>query len=268
MSDEKFRRSDDDSAEAGAPAWTTIDAPPDDNAARHRQPQFSIAHVMLWTFFSALVMGVYHYATQMYGMQAQSAAQGAGWLILRFLWQAAAAAAISGCTIFLVRRFKGLKFPVQPGEWLLVTQSLVSLAELAGAVVRASVAKLPWESQNTLVRGAMCGDAAVTFVGYLLPALFYCERGAWRRFFVLAAILAALSAAAQIRFALSDRSLTDGPRWLLMLMLAASVVLFIIPVIHDLRRKMPRGWLHWWGVAMFVLMNGYQAMFIAIALSR
>jgi hypothetical protein len=86
--------------------------------------QFSIAHILLWTFVSAIVMSIDFYMLQPSGPQAKRANPETSWVLIQASREAILGAILSGFAILLVQRRRGATRELQPGEWLLITGSV------------------------------------------------------------------------------------------------------------------------------------------------
>lgn len=154
--------------------------------------------------------------------------------------------AVAGLLVWLARKRRGVRFPVQPGEWLLVLDGISALLML---LTMTAWCQLPQEHANQILllpAGLMAG-------GYLIAALWP-PLPKWWRFALLAnSSLWGVELAQHFLisnfFQIIPDSLYDliGPLYFLASM--ASVIVLIVCIIIDQRRHIQRGWLHWTGVA-------------------
>jgi hypothetical protein len=251
---------DDDPAVASAAA-----TPPPFPAAA---PRLSIMHLLIWTTTSAAMMAFYNLVMS---LQRSSTHESAAEMLrtpvmmtLQTLWAMGMGAYLGGALMFVSRRLRGMRFPVQPGEWLMVTFGIGTVINLfvylaVMAAVDRDRSGMHWffifHSARQLVHSAE----------FLIPALLCKDRLAWRAFFWVSAIVSLLSLGLVLVGFIDEMSFFRifQPGIFRWFFLGLCALIFLLAVVGDLRRRTPRGWVHWVGVAsMAVLFVSNEAYYI------
>ena len=218
------------------------------------QPPLRIAHLMLWTAGTALVLGMYRATYDSIDYELPNSIRTI-FNVNRILSSIIHGAAIASVVIFVHRRLtKGPPFPVQPGHWLLFIQGLLVLITLPGWSVFVLL-----QSQGTFDGGTRWITPDILFVGLQVLShgttigtygwalrrlqaerrwrlLFWLELG-----FGICNLLASL--AGFVPWLPGLRVL--GFQWM-----GATVpaVWLLVAALLDWRRRARRDWLHWTGV--------------------
>lgn len=218
------------------------------------QPPLRIAHLMLWTAGSAVILAMYRGAYDSIDYQVPNAMRTI-FNVHRILSSIIYGAAIASVAVFVHRRLtKGPRFPVQPGHWLLFNQGLLVLVTLPGWCVFVLL-----QSQGTSDGGTRWITPGILFVGLQVLShgttvgafgwalrRLQAERR-WRLLFWL-----------ELGFGICNllASLAEfvpwwpGLRVLGFQWMSATVpaVWLVVAAILDWRRRARRDWLHWTGV--------------------
>ena len=208
-----------------------------------RKPPLSIAHLLLWTAMSGAVMGAVRYiAERDSGRSGQTTAWDIGMLGVLALY---GGVVTSGVVIWLARRIRGIRFPTEPGEWLLVVPGLLAIVALAGFYV-----SKPDQASRIWLGIVIC--CACFLIG-MFPRLCYRGNENWRVVFTSFAILMAMPI---VVFGFSVIAGLGGPAppvLLYVLVFAVFMTTFALfgsAVSIDYHSKhAQRGWMHWVGVA-------------------
>jgi hypothetical protein len=236
-------------------------------AAPESRPRLSILHLLVWTALVAVAMGVDTFATRLYSPADPVAAR--EWMqrtvapdqmVARSVRAMLTGAGLGGLLMYFARRRRGIPFPVEPGEWLLVVLGVDGFAQLC------SVAARPLISGSSSYLGVyfalLIVESLVPVVGYLLPVWFGKLRGPWRRFFRAAVILAGIWLMMMIAFALTQLGFAywavGGLRWIYLAMLILCAVFFGVAALNDFRKPAQRGWVHWAGIVTYVSTFAFQ----------
>ena len=220
------------------------------NDRRSKEPPLRIVHFMLWSTVSAAVLSV------MLQLRAEQIEQmlGREWLVygLYALQAMVSGAGVSGLLLGAYRRLRGRRFPVNPGQWLLVANGLLTLWGLSywavvnwldGPGLGAFGSRINTEAVKELLFAL---NFAVIASVYTLGWLFTPDPSAWRSLFQSLILMHAIAA-----FVYLFDSAYYHPRRSLYVQggLAALTGLgLIICVRTGDRTNGPYGWLHWTGV--------------------
>ena len=155
---------------------------------------------------------------------------------------------LAALLIWLDRKRRGIRFPVQPGEWLLV---LGGISVVVVLLTLAAWCQLPLEQTNPIFAipcGLMAGGCLIVALWPPLPK--------WWRFAILAMSGMWGVELAQI---LLLNFLQDLPVSAYELIgnlyfaaLIIPVVVLIVCIAIDRKRHIQRGWMHWTGVAICI----------------
>jgi hypothetical protein len=226
------------------------------------QPRLQIIHLLLWTAGTAVVLATWreHFA----GSDSRSAAQVLA--MVGFLLQAPlAGAAVASLGVWAYRARKGRRFPVQPGEWMLVVHGVTALAWAVVLMLTRILFETPirLDGATTLtffwLLAASCVYLICVFLIeaglYLTAAIRVRTAPAWRLFLACQGLRAFVNASRWASNGLDTAF--DLPELILLERFAAMaanatvcvcLVMLIIAVVRDWRRRTPRGWMHWVGV--------------------
>jgi hypothetical protein len=209
--------------------------------------RLSVIHLLSWTTVVAVLIAIT-------GRLSQSQPQQGGLEIFRNIFSCALWG-IAICSLFLIftRRWRGLPFPVEPGEWILVTSGFSDLIHLAA-----------WAVWNSLSRHTYYANLWPFQIGQwlmLLPDLWaiHCvQPRRWKGFFWASLLLGltwALVMQAQLFGAYSQFQFAS----------AALIILTVsLPWRTDRREGIDRGWLHRVGLA-FAYLSALNAIIFALS---
>jgi hypothetical protein len=257
-----------------APAPAQIPAPVEPYV-HSPQPPLSIAHLLVWTAGSAVILGV----AQTYARWADFPE----WFRIPYqvqevLYSPLAGAAI--CSLYLAAYrllTHGPAFPVQPGHWLLLVYGLRTAFSWCGAgavlVLDHFMIRVLGPYQGMLSVVAFCGAGAV---GYGIACWRLRDRPSWRIYLLVLALLDLLVAGAWLIMLVGPLFGRDSfQQGLVSLAQAVQVVggvllglvLFVLAVI-ELARGIRRDWLHWLGVVLSLLVSLFNvAMQVIFAIA-
>jgi hypothetical protein len=230
--------------------------------------RLSIFHVMLWTFCSAAFLALRRFvAGARTGVVGVEISRGSLSIheVSDVLHSLAIGAVLTGATtLAYARRRSGSGWAVlrHPGHWLLLAQAALLVAVLPMSMILAVMSLGPrnWGAYGV---GFMFYGFA-----YVLPAAIYLHAGTrtearrWKWLFV------ALVAAGVVECLLDLAIWPDynRPKNLDYLIWGSSTLRWIMPVwililsMTDLLVRQRRDWLHWLGVASYVLLAGAAAI--------
>lgn len=196
--------------------------PPDSSAAPEPdQPRLGIRHLFVWT----ACVAVYFSLTR----PVYDAFQGpdGDFPLLWLLQGVGAGSALGGLLLWAARRPRGLPFPSQPGEWILILHGVVTAVRTTGY--------LPFVLFDSQAIAGTCYAAAwhlaytITIALYLIAATRVKTRR-WR------VGLIALAAINLVRWSPFDALL--------------SIAVLLTVVFLDVRHDIHWRWTHWLGVAI------------------
>jgi hypothetical protein len=236
-------------------------------------PRLSIMHLLIWTALSAVFMGYFNLVMR---LQPDSMPRAiTDWInspanfAFRTVGSMASGAELGGVLLFVARRWRGLRFPVQPGEWLLfmggITSLLGMVSYLSLMVTRETLGVGEFRTAAYSLIICLFGIAE-----YMFPWLGCKDSRAWRWFFFTATVLAFLTlfmtlVGIAFRGALLQLPQPGLIHWIA---IGFAAVTFAIAVIGDLRRRTSRGWVHWVGVvALSLQFLNQQASYIYSVIS-
>ena len=118
-----------------------------DGAARAEppKPRLSILHLMVWTGLIAAMIGLFRGLCLLLPRSPS-----AGEMVVLSLLAVYSGMALGGIVLLALRRFRGMRFPTEPGEWLLVVQGCLVLCGLGTlgllllAMSHYSFGTVPW----------------------------------------------------------------------------------------------------------------------------
>jgi hypothetical protein len=211
------------------------------------EPRLGISHVMVWIACCAVYMG----AARFTWADAMRQNNGGFLPVSIALHSLSSGAFLAGVFLFIVRRCRGLSFPIQPGEWLLTVLGLKIGVSLASGVLVHLVTDLPFAGQN-YARMATCWL-------FVIPVVFAGAPRRWRAFF-WAVLITDIVLELQISLALIGTFQSSVFRGAIGLLPAA---VLLVAVWLDLRRDPRRPWTHWSGVLAYLWRSALYAISIA-----
>lgn len=239
-------------------------SPPGSPFARQpEQPRLGIIHLMVWTACTAGCLSIYRV------LHLLVFPDKAGELDLSETSQMVSSgigigAAWGGLLLFVRRRYRGLPFPVHPGEILLIAIGIHALLSLAWGAIMFSIshamgwdtASLPWSFWILWT----CGNNTIAGLVFLVAALKN-KNARWRPFFFSCVALYAVS---------------FFEPWMLWWVSHGFLVfrcLYFVPglfllwiVIKDLYRTERYPWTHWLGVGVSFLGDAVQLVRLLAAI--
>lgn len=241
-----------------SPAAAVESPPPPDNS-----PPLSIMHLLIWTALSAAMMGYSNLVTSLQGQQPRGFSEwldSPALLTIRTAGAVGNATTLGGLLLLISRRRRGIRFPVQPGEWILVMRGISSVIELGSGLLATIGAQ--YESRGFWIAYGIIVVLAQLVV-YLVPAILCKDNRSWRRFFWTASAISLLAVLSAFSSAVLPRMFFHSNTFMRIywLLLAVGALMFLIAVGGDLRRSTKRGWVHWVGVVtlaiLFLIHQGY-----------
>jgi hypothetical protein len=257
---------------------------PAPTAEKSERPRISILHLMVWTATSAAMMAILR-------LPNEAAEQLPAFLTAYRIGFAMYAGVVTGGVLMWIGRWwRGVSFPTQPGEWLLVEQGATVMFWVGTMYLDEWAQRVRGKAPFLLILAFLCalvGIALVPALRYRPPKLDPKPEGsrgapgialvppqrdsqgdAWQVFFWVLAGLYTLP----LMSTLTLHSSTDWVGLFILLMLGlllVAAVAFLVAVVTDLRRRIPRGWVHWtgvWSLALFAMFHvlliiGMQIMY-------
>jgi hypothetical protein len=245
-------------------------------AEKSAHPRISILHLMTWTATSAAMMAVLRLPNE--AAEKFSAFETA----YRVAFAMYAGVVTGGVLMWIARRWRGMSFPTQPGEWLLVEQGATVLLTLVTVFLGEPADRARGPAPFVLMATYLCGLVGIA----LVPALRYRPpkmesppvgprdaqgialvpprpdgSDAWQIFFWVLVGLYALPLISTSSLILGKDVIGLSILLLLGLLLTATVV-FLVAVVTDYRRRIPRGWVHWTGVWSLFFFAMFHALLV------
>jgi hypothetical protein len=227
------------------------------------QPPLSIAHLLVWTAGTAVILAVgrvYFTFTEL------PESFRTYFNVQQLVYSPLAGAAVSSLILLVYRRLtSGPPFPAQPGHWLLLVHGLQTavgwIAHLVLVTLRRSYLDMP----GVLVLVAVCGVGAVAS-GVACWRLR--DRGAWRLYLLVSALLDLLVAGGWL-FAFYAPYIGTGympfaPALQILGGLLLGLALLGLVVV-ELVRGVRRDWLHWVGVALSLIYPVLSLVFTVLS---
>ena len=215
-------------------------------------PPLGIGHLMLWTGCCAALLTIDNFpyraleAKLSFGLSDDRFFDGVRAIL--------AGPAVAALLIGASRRRRGLKFPVQPGEWLLTLQGVGTLLVLLATIAWASPLADP--NSTTWLFVIPTGLMAVA---YLYSAWAPPLPKWWRCLFCAQATMWGFSCAQMLVMSFLGY-FGSAYYWLTMpygvlhtLIRVAVFAVLVVCLGIDHKKRLRRGWLHWTGVANVVL---------------
>ena len=213
--------------------------PASGRASPDTPPRLSVGHLLLLTACYALCLSV---------VRSQATAEpGLVGALLVCVFALGPGTAWAGCAVFLWRRWRGARWPVEPGHWLLVVMG-------AQAALEVILQLLP----EGLFRSPGAVSTAFTACFLVVPALSRKLPAAWKALFCL---LAGLYAAPLLLVSLDSAFSIGGAmagqvgRLLVAAKPVAALLLVLGLEAWERFHRTSRNWLHAVGVAVFVWMT-------------
>jgi hypothetical protein len=220
------------------------------------QPSLSVLLLLIWVGLVASFIGLWDLLDR---LQPESVQHQIGdWtkrpisVMLRTMAATASGAAVGGALLFVAYRRRGLAFPVQPGEWLLVTLGVADLVNLGFWYSSLLTKGGTYYIYDAFVYLYLTEHIEYAFA-FGIAALCCKTAGPWR-WFLWSATIAALLSAGRAALPLVDewQSIYTHQliRWPTM---AICSIMLAIAVASDRWHRTERGWIHWVGVFTLVL---------------
>jgi hypothetical protein len=244
------------------------------SGAAATKPRLSIMHLMIWTAMSGVMMGFYNLTESLQTDRPSKSIT--EWinspinLALRTVASMAGGANLCGVLLLIDRRRRGIRFPVEPGEWLLVWQGIGTIIGLTMYLALTTTRILVdegyvWSTIYQLV------SSMIVIAEYMFPWLLCKDNRDWRRFFFTATVLSFLSMFMMLaNIALPVVLIPFNPmgpiRWVAV---GVGMLMFACAIGGDIRRRTSRSWVHWVGVVTLSLQFlGSQGWYIYWMISR
>ncbi len=202
------------------------------------KPRLSILHLMVWTATSAAMMAVMR-------LPRETASQvPAFFIVIRIAYAMYGGVVIGGVIMWLARRYRGVPFPTEPGEWLLVAQGKLVLSML-GIALSVSVLERGNYRVELVITALLLGAIAVTGS---IPAFFYRKDDPWRWFFWAFAMFCIVPLVTFLLGMLIGFAVVVVLGIFAVMAFLIGIMLFVVAIKSDLNQAVVRGWVHWTGV--------------------
>jgi hypothetical protein len=235
-----------------------------------REPRLSIMHLMIWTATSAAMMAFFNLWTSLQSSSARASVaeslKSPVMMTMQTLWAMGTGAYLGGVLMFISRRLRGMRFPVQPGEWLMVTFGIGNLVNLT---VYLALMAMDNRDQSTFGGFIIFHSVRqlVHTAEFLMPAVMCKDSVAWRAFFWVATAVSLLALGLVLVGIVDEMSFFRffQPGIFRGVTLGICALIFALAVIGDLLRRTNRAWVHWVGVvSLAVLSLSNEAYYIYI----
>jgi hypothetical protein len=157
--------------------------------------------------------------------------------------------AVASLLIWFVRFRRGLRFPVQPGEWLLVLSGISMLLFLAELSIRTQLPPLGYPNMTLIPMGLLI--SGYVFVAIRAPLPIW-----WRAGILVSSALSCVEFGQYLLFSFDNFSipevLLDALPYLYLSSCIVPIPILIVCATDDIARQIPRGWLHWTGVETYI----------------
>jgi len=207
-------------------------------------PRLGIIHLLVWIFLNAILFDVFRF----WILDTSSASPYTLPSLLTTLVQYSMAIG-GGPLLFVARRWRGITFPTEPGEWILLAMGTDALLKLL--VFRVLIYVLSLEDfSNGYIWQAYTSLAIVPICLWFIP-IFFVSKTSWRWFFAFesfyfcAQTFQRVSHISGIDTQSADQAITTAT--------GLAVIAFIYSVVSDWRRSASRGWCHGIGLLAFSL---------------
>jgi hypothetical protein len=242
-----------------------MDPPANDNAGEveQRKPPLSISHLLAWTALSAAMMSLRTWEDRF--------AQGRDVFdTSQVIWQAFVAiysgACVGGLAVFASRRWRGMQFPVAPGEWIWVWQGVSVLSAVQLEAAFWYCVKTPMQG-SFLVPALVAAQYLISAISFAVPALLCKETGKWKLFLWTTAALVSLGA---LEMFMGRMAVSKGWSEISLARHIAIAAFLACAVADDLRNHVGRLWSHWAGVLVLTAVDGARVIleFLSLWLGR
>lgn len=209
-------------------------------------PPLGIQHLLLWTACSAVLL-----TASLALNQAMELRIGISLVVEKFVACARAfpdGLAVAGLLICVARRWRGVHFPVQPGEWLLVLGGISVLVVMFGQAI---LFQLPQQEDQRAYQvliipvGLMAG-------GYVIAAIWPPLPMRWHIAILAMSLLWCIEFGQAV---LLSNIVNYAPEFLYDLLgllfwaaLIVPMIVLVVCLVMDYARHIQRGWMHWTGV--------------------
>jgi len=227
----------------------TPNAPTDNEPSKPaiiEQPRLGIIHLMLWTAGTAVALTIDRVAQDL--VPEESSLVDPIQPGISAVWAICVGPAIGAWAILVRRRLHGIRFPTEPGEWLL----LVSGASYVFSQLCTTVGQLTQDADATQAPLPLLWFAMghlFPAIGYVIAALYNRRPRSWMVCFATIAIVHAL-----LVIELLAHSFSVYWPYLNLISFAFVCLPLVVLVASgiDLGRRRHFGWLHWVGVITYL----------------
>jgi hypothetical protein len=216
------------------------------------KPRLGIVHFLVWMSLNAVLFALFR-------SQLSQPYERLPWLQVTLMIQVtqAATAIGGGPLLFVARRWRGYRYPVEPGEWILVAIG-------TDLLIRGGITKLLslFVVSNGVDAFARLGVflMLIPVCLWLLPA-FLVSRASWKWYFGTMTLLHCGRGLLGF-LAITDLP-TDVAAYACAILATIAMMILLYSVITDWRREADRGWAHGVGVLTFLL---YPVQMLIVAL--
>jgi len=249
--------------------------PPQDAVALAASPPLSIAHFLLWMAGTAVYLTLTQIAKGLL-RQNDVSIPALSNIIFAAVFAVAVGPGVASWAIFAWRRFHGIRFPTQPGEWLLLITGASYLVDFLTLLLLALSWPPPTIQYSEMPRGLIVkhllwqsGTPLFSCLCFALAAFWVRRPRSWMVFYLL---LIVQNLAFALALATYSIVLLTQANWIQEVgqFLGATsprVVLGVLPIVAlslaiamDLKRGRRRDWLHWTGIAVYVSISLLHAI--------
>jgi len=213
------------------------------------QPRLGIIHIMLWTAGSAVILAVYRALAAWDELPGQ---QQVFLQVRQILFSMSYGAAVGGLGVFLVRKLRGVPYPLYPGHWILLNAGILTVLSFAAwAVIATQIDDEDFRAQHLAWNVWAGADSVIGAAVYFYPTWRLREGTRWTLYFSAQIVISLVYVEIVLAEQVFDPWYTL--RWDLAPVFAtATAILLLVAVLLDWRSQLRRDWLHWTGVTVCV----------------
>jgi hypothetical protein len=220
------------------------------------KPPLSVLHLLIWVGLVTVLFGLWNLLDRLQPERIQREisdwTKGPMSVVLRTMSVAAEGATIGGLLILVARRRRGIAFPIQPGQWLLVFFGLSDLIDLLFCYSSLLTTDGTYHTRRWYEFHYL-SEHLEYVLAFGVVAVASKTAGPWRWFLWTATIAALLSAGRAVLPVFDEWQSIYTHQWVRWPSMAICAGMLAIAVGYDLRRRTSRGWVHWVGVLAMTL---------------
>lgn len=230
--------------------------------------RLGVAHLLLWTFFTAGVAGVQEALRDRTGGPESVHVV---WHLVQLVYAMTYGAALTGLWVYISRRLRGITMQLAPGHYMVLLGAATALAD-GGVFALVQITLKPWVSayDQDYVCWLLHQTIGFLIVGSLWTLWLPWMRlaGRWRLGFVLLALLMLTQGLANLWMLLEYYGVVSFaaplgvswmfPYWWMLVGSSICVVVLVALVIWDALEETFYDWLHWTGIIVSIALAAME----------